>query len=106
MKKSDAINLPVFYDQIGSFNKEVVLKHRNAIPGFDALFMEDKVNAITFKQLVEKYAITALDLIHIDTEGYDYEILKMIDFKTYTGKETLALDGFQVFDNKDIKELG
>jgi ectoine hydroxylase-related dioxygenase (phytanoyl-CoA dioxygenase family) len=30
---------------------------------------------------------------------------KMIDFKTYTGKETLTLDGFQVFDNKDIKEL-
>ncbi len=29
----------------------------------------------------------------------------MIDFKTYTGKETLVLDGFQVFDNKDIKEL-
>jgi len=29
----------------------------------------------------------------------------MIEFKTYTGKEDLSLDGFQVFDNQVIKEI-
>jgi ectoine hydroxylase-related dioxygenase (phytanoyl-CoA dioxygenase family) len=29
----------------------------------------------------------------------------MIEFKKYSGKEVLSLDGFQVFDNKVIKEI-
>lgn len=80
LKKSDLPNLPEWYDQLGSFKKEVVLKHRNRVPFFDDLLIEDCVNAITFKELLEKYGLRNLHLIHIDTEGYDYEIIKMIPF--------------------------
>ncbi|MFD2515636.1 FkbM family methyltransferase [Pontibacter locisalis] len=80
LKKSDLPGLPEYYDQLGSFNKEVVLTHRNCIPYFFDLFFEDYVNAITFKDLLEKYNIDRLDFVHIDTEGYDYEILKMLPF--------------------------
>lgn len=73
-------NLPEWYDQLGSFKKEVVLKHRRDIPFFDELFIEDFVYAITFRELLEKYSIKKLNLIHIDTEGFDYEIIKMIPF--------------------------
>jgi len=29
---------------------------------------------------MERYAVTKIDLIMMDTEGYDYEIIKQIDF--------------------------
>ncbi len=32
---------------------------------------------------MKKYAIRNLNLLHIDTEGYDYEILKMIPFAEF-----------------------
>lgn len=78
LKKSDLPGLPVWYDQLGSFKKEVVMKHRDKVPFFDDLFLEDTVNAITFKDLLRKYDVHKVDLLHIDTEGYDYEIIKLI----------------------------
>jgi FkbM family methyltransferase len=40
----------------------------------------EKVRCITLQGLLEKHSIHALDLLQVDTEGYDYEILKTIDF--------------------------
>ena len=80
LQKSDLPNLPRWYEQLGSFNKEVVMKHRESIPSFDNLLVEDTVNSITFDDLLQKHSLPKVDLIHIDTEGYDFEILKMIPF--------------------------
>lgn len=80
LEKSEQEDLPFWYDQLGSFNKDVVLKHRDSVPNFDRLFIEDTVNAITFEDLIKKHSIKKVDFIQIDTEGYDYEILKLIPF--------------------------
>lgn len=40
----------------------------------------EKVTCITFEELLQRHQIQELDLLQIDTEGYDYEILKTIDF--------------------------
>jgi FkbM family methyltransferase len=40
----------------------------------------EKVHCITFKQLLEKHQISEVDFLQIDAEGYDFEILKSIDF--------------------------
>ncbi len=40
----------------------------------------DRVACITLHQLVERNGIERLDLLQIDAEGYDYEILRTIDF--------------------------
>jgi FkbM family methyltransferase len=81
LRKSDSPILPDWYDQLGSFKKEVISKHRYEIPGFDDLLIEDAINSISFDELLDKYKIQELNLVHIDTEGFDYEILKMIPFK-------------------------
>lgn len=39
-----------------------------------------KVNSITFTKLIEKHSVKKIDLLVIDTEGYDYEIIKEINF--------------------------
>jgi len=30
--------------------------------------------------LVERHDLASVDLLHVDVEGYDYEVLKQIDF--------------------------
>jgi FkbM family methyltransferase len=42
-----------------------------------------KVSGITFSDLIRKHNIDEIDLIIIDTEGYDYEILKQIDLNRF-----------------------
>lgn len=72
--------LPDWYDKLGSFHKEVILKHRPAIPGFDERLVTIDVPCITFETLCRKHGLTAVDLIQTDTEGHDFEILKLVDF--------------------------
>ena len=53
-------------------------------PGHKAFYLEhrvtEKVACMTLHQLLEKHQLQQLDLLQIDAEGYDYEILKTLDF--------------------------
>ena len=40
----------------------------------------EKVKCITFDKLIKKHKIKKIDLLQIDVEGYDYEIIKSINF--------------------------
>lgn len=42
---------------------------------------EIKVPALRFSALLDKHQITHIDILQIDAEGFDYEIIKMIDFE-------------------------
>jgi len=39
------------------------------------------VPALTLESLLSKHRVERVDLLQIDTEGFDFEIIKMIDFK-------------------------
>jgi FkbM family methyltransferase len=41
----------------------------------------EQVECISFSDLVKRHDIEQIDFLQIDTEGYDYEILKSIDFE-------------------------
>jgi FkbM family methyltransferase len=71
-----------WYEGLGSFKKNVLLKHKNAIPEFDELLVTELIDLITFQDLIQKHQITFINLLHIDTEGYEFEILSSIDFST------------------------
>lgn len=45
-----------------------------------------KVNGITFNDLIDKYNVEKIDLLQIDTEGFDFEIIKQINFKNIRPK--------------------
>lgn len=74
------LKTPSWYNQLGSFNLEVLNKHKESIPNFDKLLTSVKITTINFQDILEKYKIKNFDLIFIDTEGYDYEIIKIIPF--------------------------
>jgi len=80
VKKHDEKGNPFQYDMIGSFFPEVVIKHKKYISDFDKHFITEKIKCITFQDLTKKHKVKKIDLLQIDVEGYDYEIIKSIDF--------------------------
>ena len=87
--------LPVWHNQLGSFRKDIILKHRFAIPNIEELILEEEINVISFDDLMKKYSVAQISLLFIDTEGYDYEIIKTIDFENYDIENIL-------FENKHL----
>jgi FkbM family methyltransferase len=53
------------------------LKRANIRP--DAIISQ-KVKCISWKELIDQNKIRRIDYLQIDTEGYDYEIMSMLDF--------------------------
>ena len=75
---------------IGSFSKEHILKHRTKrfqITEEDIKCI--KIKTITFNKLIEKYKIEYINKLIIDAEGFDYNIIKSIDFKKIFIKEII-----------------
>jgi len=66
--KSDNVE---FLDVLSSFDKNHLIKH-----GIKNKDITSKIiNCITFKQLIEDYNYQDLDLLTIDTEGFDYTLV-------------------------------
>lgn len=78
--ESESSDLPEWAPQIASFSLDNVLKHRDAIPDIEERIREEQVECITFDDLLKEVGEKSVDLLQIDAEGYDYEIIKMIDF--------------------------
>lgn len=68
-----------WYDELGSFRKEVVLSHADRIPQLESRLVATEVRCLTFDELCERHALQSVDLIHTDAEGYDDVILDSID---------------------------
>jgi FkbM family methyltransferase len=73
------VGLPDWYDALGSFRRDVVLSHRDDIPDIEDRLRVIEVPCLTFDSLCRKHAVEHIDLVHIDTEGYDFEVIKLID---------------------------
>jgi FkbM family methyltransferase len=68
--------------QIGSFDKNHILNHKNKrfkIQEED--IQQIDIEFITFEDLMIKYSINLIDKLQIDVEGAEYEIMKSIDYK-------------------------
>lgn len=77
-KKHETL-VPEFALGIASFNPQHHKK--TGIP--EAYISSEKVNCISFQELLNTYEFWDANVLIIDTEGYDYEILKEIDFKHF-----------------------
>lgn len=71
-------DLPGWFDQLGSFDKSHILKHLDGI--LEPYIVEVAIDVRTLADILQRHHVSRVDLLHIDTEGYDYEILKTIDF--------------------------
>ncbi|MEM8873322.1 MAG: FkbM family methyltransferase [Planctomycetota bacterium] len=62
---------------VASLSRDHVVRH----VGDENRIATIEVLALTFADLKQKYGIEQLDILSIDAEGFDFEILKMIDFE-------------------------
>lgn len=68
-------------EQMTSFSPAVLLKHyRPLTPNPEACIEQFEVPVVTFDTVLQKHRLQSLDLLKIDTEGYDYELLRLFDF--------------------------
>jgi len=72
-------SLPEWVGQLSSFSREVISKHADYFPGINERIREFPLPTIRFDDLLRDNGIGVPDLVHTDTEGHDYEILKTID---------------------------
>jgi FkbM family methyltransferase len=75
--------LPRWYDGIGSFSREAVLNHASLVPGLEQRLVCVQVPSLTFESLCRKHEVDRVDLLLVDTEGYDHEILGNFDWTVY-----------------------
>jgi len=63
--------------ELASFDKNHLLKHEGHIPNVAHYIEETPVDCITFDTLFKRYDITHANVLQIDTEGFDFEVIKL-----------------------------
>ncbi len=72
-------DLPKWSQGIASLNPE----HHKKSNIDESYIIEEIVDAITFEDLFDSYNIKRIDLLQMDTEGYDYTLLKLFPFDKF-----------------------
>jgi FkbM family methyltransferase len=75
--------VPDWCDHLGSFSRDVILSHRYKFEQIEDHLVLEHVAGITFQRLVERYGIERIDVLMIDTEGFDAQILNQVDFQRF-----------------------
>ncbi|MCL6261223.1 FkbM family methyltransferase [Aquiflexum sp. TKW24L] len=91
-------SLPEWGSGLGSLNQRHLLNHNISTDNIDSY----EVEGITFETLMNNNpGFNKVDYLVIDVEGYDFEILKSIDFKEFDSK----IIQFEIFNlNEDDKK--
>ena len=74
-------DLPGWVDQLSSFRREVPASVLSTYP--QARIVSQSIPCTTLTQLFQKHQISRVDLLVLDTEGYDAVILEQYDFHRY-----------------------
>lgn len=82
-----ASGMPQWLNQVGSLLPQRMgtlwdeCEHNQAYKRFISEHtVVDRVQCITFDDLLQRHQIDRIDFLQIDAEGYDYEIIRTIDF--------------------------
>ena len=94
---------------IGSFNKQHLLDHKSKRFKIEEEDIDKiSIEAIRFKDLVDKYKINQIDKLLVDVEGSEFAILNDIDLNSVNIKKIIFeykhFDGYQT-TGKKLKEI-
>lgn len=79
--------LPYWYDQLGSFDRNHIVKHLDGLlePYIETLAL----SCMPLQAVLDEHAVQRVDVLHIDTEGYDWQVLQMFDVGRYRPRVVL-----------------
>ena len=78
--KNPPKGLPSWVEGMASADRQHVERVLRQFPGADAHVVAERVACVSFDELVGSMANGIVHLLQIDAEGYDYEVLKLVDF--------------------------
>ncbi len=79
--------LPFWYDQLGSFDRNHIIKHLDGL--LEPYIVDVELPCLPLQDILDRNAVQRVDLLHIDTEGYDYQVLSQFDFNRYKPRVVL-----------------
>lgn len=68
-----------WYDALGSFRREVVLAHDEFVDDIADRLVTVDVPCVTFETLCARHGLRHVDVVQMDTEGYDRDVLELVD---------------------------
>jgi len=74
-------DLPGWHDKLGSFDRNHILKFLDG--ALEPFIVEHPLDVQTLTDVLARNDIQHIDLLHIDTEGHDFEILKTVNFEAF-----------------------
>ena len=78
-EKDDDGNL-IRFNQCGSFKLDHLLLLKDKVPDIEKYIVKEEVKQITLNSLINISGLEKIDLLHVDAEGYDWEILRDLNF--------------------------
>ncbi|MFH5804412.1 FkbM family methyltransferase [Alienimonas sp. DA493] len=75
--------LPIWANGLGSFLKESLLTHADKIPDVADRIERIEVPCVTYRTICEERGWERVDLVHSDTEGFDFEIVQSLDYDRF-----------------------
>lgn len=78
--KEDESELPAWHEGTGSLVKNFEERHNKVIDNVSGRLTQELVACTTFQNLIEKHDVKVIDVLCLDVEGYEYNILKTINF--------------------------
>ena len=69
-------DLPAWYDQLGSFDRQHIIKHLDG--KLEPFIVTIDVDVMPLNDILRLHDICHITLLHIDTEGFDLEVLKSL----------------------------
>ncbi len=78
---ADVPNMPADASLFASLDRNTIIRNaRSYLPDFEKQLVSSEVDACTIDDLMRECGIGELDLLQIDAEGFDFKIIKTIDF--------------------------
>ena len=78
--ETSGVDVPEWYDRIGGFNRNHLTKHLGR--EVEPFIKELELPVTPLSELVAEIGIPSIELLHIDVEGFDFEVLKSHNFST------------------------
>jgi FkbM family methyltransferase len=94
--------LPSLFNQWGSFDPGHIVRHfGNAL---DRFIVCTKVLTLPLATLLAQHYVTKIDLLHIDTEGHDWIVLRQLDLRSFN-PEVILFEHKHLSDEDKRKAL-
>jgi FkbM family methyltransferase len=81
---ADAPGIPPGTGMLASFDRETLLSHRKFVPQLETHLLSEDIECVALNDLLGEVESDHIDLLQIDVEGYDHELIRVLDLERFT----------------------